>query len=119
VAGDVWVPTGTGLLHSQDAGATFPAVAGVTGATAVGFGAPVLPNQTYPSVYLAGSVLDSGTASYAWGIYRSDDAGASWQHLDDAQHQFGYINCMAGDRRQAGRLYLGTSGRGIVYGDPQ
>ncbi|HTB60908.1 MAG TPA: carbohydrate-binding protein [Polyangia bacterium] len=119
VAGDVWVPTGTGLLHSQDAGATFPAVAGVTGATAVGFGAPVQANQTYPSVYLAGSVLDSGTASYAWGIYRSDDAGASWQHLDDAQHQFGYINCMAGDRRQAGRLYLGTSGRGIVYGDPQ
>ena len=119
VAGDVWVPTGTGLLHSQDAGATFPAVAGVNGATAVGFGAPVLPNQTYPSVYLAGSVLVSGTASYAWGIYRSDDAGMSWQHLDDAQHQFGYINCLAGDRRQAGRLYIGTSGRGIVYGDPQ
>jgi hypothetical protein len=118
VAGDVWVPTGTGLLRSQDAGATFPAVANVNGATAVGFGAPVMPGQTYPSVYLAGSVMLPSTTTYVWGIYRSDDAGATWQHLDDPQHQYGYINCLAGDPRQPGRVYLGTSGRGIVYGDP-
>ena len=96
-----------------------PPFRAVNGATAVGFGAPVMPGQTYPSVYLAGSVLLPTSVFYAWGIYRSDDAGATWQHLDDAQHQFGYINCLAGDRRQAGRIYLGTSGRGIVYGDPQ
>jgi len=84
----------------------------------LGFGMP-LSGGTYPAVYLAGSVIPAGATSGVWGIYRSDDAGASWQHLDDAQHQFGYINCLAGDRRQAGRLYLGTSGRGIVYGDPQ
>ncbi len=47
----------SGLLHSQDAGATFASVPGVNGATAVGFGAPVLPGQTYPSVYLAGSAV--------------------------------------------------------------
>jgi hypothetical protein len=119
VEGDLWIPTSTGLLHSQDSGATFPAVAAVNGATAVGFGAPVMPGQTYPSVYLAGSVLLPTSVFYTWGIYRSDDAGATWQHLDDPQHQFGYINCLAGDRQQVGRLYLGTSGRGIVYGDPQ
>jgi len=118
IEGDVWVPTGSGLLHSQDSGATFPPVAAVNGATALGFGMP-LSGGTYPAVYLAGSVIPAGASSGVWGIYRSDDAGASWQHLDDAQHQFGYINCLAGDRRQAGRLYLGTSGRGIVYGDPQ
>jgi photosystem II stability/assembly factor-like uncharacterized protein len=123
VAGDVWVATsltGQGaLLRSQDGGASYTAVPAVNGATAVGFGAPVMPGQTYPSVYLAGSVLLPTSVFYAWGIYRSDDAGVTWQHLDDPQHQFGYINCLAGDRRQAGRLYLGTSGRGIIYGDPQ
>ena len=113
IEGDLWVPTTSGqLLHSQDSGVTFSAVAAVNGVTAVGFGMPVTPGG-YPAVYLAASV------NSVWGIYRSDDAGAIWQHIDDAQHQFGYINCLAGDRRQAGRLYLGTSGRGIVYGDPQ
>jgi len=111
--GDLWVPTTSGLLHSQDSGATYPALQAVSAATAVGFGPPVAANATYPAVYLAGSV------SGVWGTFRSDDAGMTWQRIDDPQHQFGYINCLAGDRRQAGRVYLGTSGRGIVYGDPQ
>ncbi|HVZ85916.1 MAG TPA: carbohydrate-binding protein [Polyangia bacterium] len=114
VEGDLWVPTGSGLLHSQDSGATYTSVGGVYGATALGFGAPVQPAQTYPSVYIAATV---GSTS-AWGTYRSDDAGVTWQRIDDPQHQFGYLNCLAGDRRQPGRVYLGTSGRGIVYGDP-
>jgi hypothetical protein len=116
--GDVWLSTSSGLLHSQDSGMTYSAVAGVNGATAVGFGAPVASGQTYPSVYLAGSVALPSVATFVWGIYRSDDAGMSWQHIDDPQHQFGSINVLAGDPRQPGRVYLGTGGRGIVYGDP-
>jgi hypothetical protein len=118
VEGDVWVPTSTGLLRSQDSGATFQPLTAVNGATAVGFGMPP-SGGTYPAVYLAGSVISADATTGVWGIYRSEDAGTTWQHVDDPQHQFGYINCLAGDRRQAGRLYLGTSGRGIVYGDPQ
>jgi hypothetical protein len=110
--GDVWVPTNSGLLHSQDSGAAFPPVVGVGAATAVGFGIPLTPAQTYPSVYLAGLV------NGVWGTYRSVDAGGSWQRIDDPDHQFGWINCLAGDRRIAGRVYLGTAGRGVVYGDP-
>ena len=109
IEGDVWVATSSGLLlHSQDSGATFTPVAAVGGATAVGFGAPVDPAQTYPAVYLAGAV------NGAWGMYRSDDAGRrrDLAHLDDPQHQFGYINCLAGDRRTPGRVYLGTAGQG-------
>lgn len=117
VEGDVWVTTSGGLLHSQDSGLTYTAVAGVNGATAIGFGAPAAAGATYPAVYLAGSVLVAGAATYTWGTYRSDDAGASWQRIDDPQHQFGYLNCLAGDPRLPGRVYLGTSGRGIVYGD--
>ncbi len=111
--GDVWVVTNAGLLRSQDSGGSFAPVAGVTGATAVGFGIPLTAAQTYPSIYLAGLV------GSVWGTYRSLDAGSSWQRIDDADHQFGWINCLAGDRRVAGRVYLGTSGRGIVYGDPE
>jgi hypothetical protein len=116
--GDVWVATGTGLLRSQDSGMTFTAVARVNNATAVGFGAP-MPGAAapYPAVYVAGSVADSSGA-FTWGTYRSDDAGASWQRIDDPQHQFGSINVLTGDPRQYGRVYLGTGGRGIVYGDP-
>jgi hypothetical protein len=82
----------------------------VNGATAVGFGMPAF-GQSYPAVYLAGSV------GAVWGTYRSDDAGVTWQRIDDSQHQFGYINCLTGDQRRYGRVYLGTGGRGILYGD--
>jgi hypothetical protein len=71
------------------------------------------PGQSYPAVYLAGSVGN------VWGTYRSDDAGATWQRIDDPQHQFGWINCLTGDPRRYGRVYLGTGGRGILYGDPR
>jgi hypothetical protein len=110
IEGDVWVPTGSGLFHSQDSAATFTQVAQVNTAGAVGFGMPA-PGQSYPAVYLAGSV------SSVWGVYRSDDLGATWQRIDDPQHQFGWINCLTGDPRRYGRVYLGTGGRGILYGD--
>ena len=112
IEGDLWVPTSSGLLHSQDSAATFVSVPQVNVANAVGFGMAA-PGQTYPAVYLAGEVNN------VWGTFRSDDAGATWTEIDDPQHLFGYINCLTGDQRQYGRVYLGTSGRGIVYGDPQ
>ena len=112
IEGDVWDATNTGLLHSQDSAATFARVPQVSGATAVGFGMPAA-GQSYPAVYLAGSV------NAVWGTYRSDDAGVTWQRIDDQSHQFGYINCLTGDQRRYGRVYLGTGGRGIRYGDPR
>jgi len=118
IEGEVWVATSTGLLRSQDSAATFAPMPQVGGSTAVGFGMPA-PGATYPVVYVAGSVAGTTGASSSWGTYRSDDAGATWQRIDDPQHQFGYIRVLAGDPRQYGRVYLGTSGRGILYGDPR
>jgi hypothetical protein len=110
IEGDVWMVTSTGLYHSVDATATFAAMPLANGGTALGFGMAA-PGQSYPSLYLAGSVL------VVWGVYRSDDAGTTWQRIDDSNHQFGYINCLTGDPRRYGRVYLGTGGRGILYGD--
>lgn len=118
IEGDVWVPTGSGLLRSQDSGATWPPATGataastVTAASAVAFGIPSTAGA-YPAVYVVGSVNNT------WGIYRSDDTGMTWQRIDDPQHQFGSFSILAGDRTHYGRIYLGTSGRGVVYGDPQ
>jgi hypothetical protein len=120
IEGDVWLSTNSGLFHSQDSAATFVQVGGsdssqnqqVKSAGAVGFGMPGSAGG-YPAVYLAGSVAG------VWGTYRSDDIGATWQRIDDPQHQFGWINCLTGDPHRYGRVYLGTGGRGILYGDPR
>lgn len=111
VEGHVWATTNTGLIRSQDSGASWSVIPKVTGATAVGFGMAA-PGKTYPAVYLAGAMEE------VWGVYRSDDAGTTWQRVDDPQHRFGSINCLSGDPRVYGRVYLGTGGRGIIYGDP-
>ena len=110
IEGDVWVAAGSGLFHSQDSAATLTQVKQVNSAISVGFGMPA-PDQSYPAVYIAGSV------GGVWGAYRSDDVGATWQRIDDPQHQFGWVNCLTGDPRRYGRVYLGTGGRGILYGD--
>jgi photosystem II stability/assembly factor-like uncharacterized protein len=65
---------------------------------------------TYPAVYVV------GTVSGVYGIFRSDDAGASWIRIDDDRHQYGMLGDIAGDPRIYGRVYVGTEGRGIVYG---
>jgi hypothetical protein len=120
--GHLFIATNNSLLHSQDSGATWTPVMQVNAATAVGFGAPA-PEKSHPAVYIAGSV--GGT----WGIHRSDDVltelvarqdtGTTWRRIDDPDHQFGYMNCLTGDPRRHGRVYLGTGGRGILYGDPR
>jgi hypothetical protein len=112
IEGEVWAATTSGLLRSQDGGKTYTALPQITAATAVGFGMAA-PGGGHPAVYVAGAV------NGAWGVYRSDDAGSTWTRADDGQHQFGWINVLTGDPRRYGRVYLGTAGRGILYGDPR
>ncbi|HEX8325443.1 MAG TPA: discoidin domain-containing protein [Tepidisphaeraceae bacterium] len=109
-SGDVWIPTPAGLFRSTDGGVTFTNVGTANVAYQVGFGAAA-PGNSYPAVYLSGQV------DGAIGVYRSDDAGATWTQVNDAQHQYGWINAIIGDPRIYGRVYLGTGGRGVVYGD--
>lgn len=109
--GNLWLPTPSGLYRSTNSGSTFAAVTGVQSAVAVGFGMPA-GGQTHPAVYLI------GTIGNVPGFYRSDNAGSTWVRINDANHQYGDARIIIGDPRVYGRAYVGTNGRGILYGVP-
>lgn len=109
--GDIWLAGETGLFHSTNSGASFSKVSTVSEAKNIGFGRAA-PGQAYQALYLVGEV-DGVT-----GVYRSDDAAGSWVRINDDQHQWGNMGeAITGDPRIFGRVYLGTNGRGILYGD--
>jgi len=117
--GHLWVPcsgSANGLWRTTDSGATFAQVSAgvVQEAHSVGVG-KAAPGQSYPAVFIFGKI------SNTWGLYRSDDEGASWVRINDDQHQYGVIGSITGDMRTYGRLYITTGGagmgRGILYGD--
>ena len=112
--GNIWLAGGgNGLYRSTDGGATFTRVASssVTSADSVGFG-KAAPGQSYMAIFIV------GTVDGVKGAFRSDDVGATWVQVNDAQHQYGAIgSCITGDPRIYGRVYLCTNGFGIPYGD--
>ncbi|MGC4091001.1 MAG: sialidase family protein [Polyangiaceae bacterium] len=116
VAGDVWVPSGSGLYHSTTFGEALAPIPLVQSAYGVSFGKAV-EGSDYPVLFVGGRVAGSD-ALLRDGLYRSDDGGQSFSAIDDAQHKFGYLNLIAGDPKHVGRVFLGTSGRGVIYGDP-
>lgn len=99
-----------GLLYSTDTGHHFVLWPQIQQANAVGFGAPA-PNQTNPTIYLSGEIQS------IYGVFRSTDSGKSWVRINDDAHGYGWPHSITGDPRIFGRVYLGTNGRGIVYGD--
>lgn len=111
--GNLWIPAGTnGLLRSTNSGTSFTAVASVQNCYVIGFGKAAY-GQTHPAIYIWGVV------NSVEGLYRSDDVGASWIRINDDAHRYGWVNVITGDPRKFGRVYVGTGGRGIVYGDSQ
>lgn len=110
-AGHLWLTAWSGgLWRSTDGGADFVQVTSVERAYRVGFGRSA-DGTGYPAIFLWGRVggID--------GLFRSDNTGATWQRINDDLHQFGYINDLTGDPRAHGRVYLGTSGRGVIVGE--
>jgi hypothetical protein len=110
--GDLWLASKGGLFYSSDSAATFNKIETVQEAYAIGFG-KAAPGRNYPAIFLAGKV--NGVQA----LYRSDDKAATWVRINDDQHQYGWLNPVIGDPRIYGRVYIGTNGRGIVYGDIQ
>ncbi len=109
--GDLWLAAFNGLYHTPDTGKTFARLAGVQEIHAFGFG-KAAPGAAYPALYLVGVV--EGIR----GIFRSDDTAKNWVRINDDQHQWALVLQITGDPKQYGRVYVGTHGRGTLYGDP-
>ncbi|MEF2968283.1 X2-like carbohydrate binding domain-containing protein [Paenibacillus sp. M1] len=117
IEGDIWLAGGSsnsgvyGLWHSTDSGASFTRLANVQEANVIGFG-KAAEGSNYMALYTSAKI--DGVR----GIFRSDNAGASWIRINDDQHQYASTNmAITGDPRIFGRVYVGTNGLGIVYGD--
>ncbi|HZF14873.1 MAG TPA: hypothetical protein VE046_02925 [Steroidobacteraceae bacterium] len=111
-AGDLWFLFDGKLFHSVDGGASFVTVNTSLKVERLGFGkAP--PGRDFPALVAIGK--DETLRA----IWRSDDAGLNWVRINDAGHEYGRrFRCIAGDPRVFGRVYVGTDGRGILYGEP-
>jgi hypothetical protein len=118
IEGDIWLAGGNttenkyGLWHSTNSGASFTKLTNVQEADLIGYG-KAAPGQTYMALYTVAKI--DGVR----GVFRSDDAGATWVRINDDAHQYAKINmAITGDPRIYGRVYLGTNGRGTLYADP-
>jgi xyloglucan-specific exo-beta-1,4-glucanase len=78
----------------------------------IAFGAPPRGGTT-PTAYVIGKF--DGVE----GIYRSTDGCNSFQRINDAKTGYGTADCIEGDPKVFGRVYLGANGRGVIYGDPK
>jgi len=108
--GDLWISAYEGLYHTTDPAKPFVKISNVEQIHAFGFGKGA-PGSSVPALYLVGII--GGLR----GVFRSDDLGTHWVRINDDQHQWGLILQVTGDPRIYGRVYVGTHGRGVVYGD--
>ncbi|HEX2958934.1 MAG TPA: hypothetical protein VHO70_19020 [Chitinispirillaceae bacterium] len=113
-----WQPGGysrNGLALTEDGGKTFTRFPSVNVCVAVGLG-KAAQGKEYYSLYIWGAANDGPI-----GIYRSIDKGATWERINDDNHQFGGPgngNFVMGDFNVYGRVYMSTVGRGLIYGEP-
>ncbi|MBD8871341.1 cellulase [Rhodanobacter sp. DHB23] len=110
-AGQVYLSGRDGMVRGDDRGAVLDRMDELTRVDAFGFGMAA-PGHASPALYAA------GRRGEQQGIFRSIDGGRHWQRIDDDAHRYGAIGMITGDPRLFGRVYFGTGGRGIVYGDP-
>jgi len=108
---DLWIAAFDGLYLSTDRGESFVNKPVVEEMHGFGFG-KAAPGHKKPALYMIGTV--NGTR----GIFRSDNYGDSWTRINDDRHQWGLLMHITGDPKKYGRVYVGTHGRGTIYGDP-
>ncbi len=112
--GDIWVALyNGGLTRSVNSGSSFSKISSVQRCSAVGFG-KAAQGKTFPTIFIWGRVND------VTGLFRSIDEGATWQRINDDQHEFGGPGngqFVIGDPNVYGRVYMSTAGRGTVFGE--
>ncbi|MBC7765326.1 MAG: exo-alpha-sialidase [Hyphomonadaceae bacterium] len=111
--GEVWGAFDTsGLYRSSDSGQTFTKFANVQRAHMIAFGKNAA-GKSNPTVFVYGTIDNT------IGIFRSDDMGTNWVRVNVSNSTAGNDpNCMGADRQIFGRVYIGTNGSGILFGEP-
>ncbi len=111
-ANDLWVSIGyLGLWHSTDGGVSFSKIDFLGGAILSALGKEI--HDANPTVYAYGWDQNED-----WGIFRSIDNGTTWNRINDENSMIGNRpSVFAADRQIAGRVYVGTNGRGVFYGE--
>ncbi|MCS0585271.1 dockerin [Massilia pinisoli] len=121
VEGDLWLADGNTVYHSTNSGASwtklsgFATIAGngstgqLQGASVIALGKAQTGSSYSAAVYVVGA------RNGVWGVYHSDDGGATWARFNDDAHQYGGIGVMAADWSTYGRIYFSGTGRGLIY----
>ena len=107
--GEVYVSSGSALYRIASFGTQITQTAKVQEAYFVTFGKSFKKNA-YPAIYIWGQVNNEK------GVFMSKDGGTQWYKISDDKNRFSSIRCMVGDLREAGKIYIGTGGRGIFVG---
>ena len=114
--GHLWYTSGPGdgvtgqLMRSTDGGVTWREVPNVLNVVDFGFGKSKIPGG-YSAIFIVGKVNGS------WGIWRSDNEGASWISIGThANDNIDYIKTINGDMNTYGTVYVGFHGSGYAYG---
>jgi xyloglucan-specific exo-beta-1,4-glucanase len=110
-AGALWLRLGGDLYRSADYGNHWARTGGTLSISNYGIG-KAAPGARWPALYAIGD--RAGQTA----VLRSTDGGESWVRINDNEHQWGLrFRVIDGDPKLYGRVYVGTDGRGIVYGD--
>ncbi|MDR0305326.1 MAG: hypothetical protein LBI42_00660 [Chitinispirillales bacterium] len=126
-AGELWITQGItsfsnlwlggtgGIRRSVDGGTTFIPVSGAPAyVRSIGFGKGSAPGSL-SAIYAVGKQNNAQLLS----VFRSDNSGGAWTRINSDANSFGEITMVTGDPCIYSRVYLGTEGRGIIYGtDP-
>lgn len=105
---DLWIAAFDGLYHRVSG--KWLSIKGVEEMHAFGFGKKA-PIALYPTLFMVGKI------NGLHGIFRSTNKGETWQRINDDNHEWGLLLHITGDPKKFGRVYVGTHGRGTIYGD--
>ena len=120
-SGDLWVADGNAVYHSTNSGASWTKIPGfgtvaASGSTGALQGATrIALGKAQSGASYSAAVYVVGTRGGVWGIWHSDDGGATWARFNDDAHQYAGIGVIAGDWNTYGRIYFSGTGRGVIY----